>query len=261
MKQIILLLICVIGLPCLAEDGYSQSTTKTSELKKSIEAKAILWGITQKEYRQYLDIIQGPLGKWNPNIDPLLALGMYVDSDIQRQYYAERYAVQEHELTERAQRFQRDYSKAFARLYPDAKIIDPALLKPYYDNQVKQLFDSQHSHTEFLSGDRLLYFADLDCQSCSVDIKKLETLIQRNAKQLVGLGVDIYLLNTRNKDDVIKWAKNNHINRALVDTTQMTLNIDNGLKASLNAISKKPSDIYLYRNDKPYAINRSELGL
>ena len=103
----------------MSADSLQTPSTETP-ISRTVELQTLAkqWSLTQEEYQHYLDVIRGPLGKWNPDLDPLLALGMFATSPHQEQRYAELYARQEFDLTERALQFQQAYRAAFDRLYP-----------------------------------------------------------------------------------------------------------------------------------------------
>ena len=68
----------------------------------------------------------------------MLALGMFSESPQQEQRYAELYAQQEFDLTERTLQFQQAYQSAFERLYPNTTMLDQRLLAPYFLHQQKK---------------------------------------------------------------------------------------------------------------------------
>ena len=127
-----------LALDVMANSG-SEPTSEVIETE-IVSSEAMLfeakrWNLTVKEYQRYTEVISGPLGRWNPDIDPLMALGLYANNDIDRQRYAELYAQQEYELIKRTLAFQRSYRSAFGQLFPDANIIDSEYLQGYYDDQ------------------------------------------------------------------------------------------------------------------------------
>ena len=139
--------------------------SRTTEL----QTLAKRWGLDQEEYQRYLDLMRGPLGRWNQNLDPLLALGMFATSTQQEQRYAELYAQQEFDLTERALQFQRAYRTAFDRLFPNAAILDHRLLAPYFAHQQQKsaMRDAKRlAQQRFVEGDRLLLFVSPSCREC-----------------------------------------------------------------------------------------------
>ena len=47
------------------------------------------WGLRPEEWARYRQLMQGPLGIYSPNLDPLTALGIEARSDEERNRYAE----------------------------------------------------------------------------------------------------------------------------------------------------------------------------
>lgn len=253
---------------CAYVHGDETAAYRHSEVKKTTVSKnkvasiAQLWGISKTEAMRYQEIMEGPLGKWNPNIDPIMALGIYAETEVDRQHYAELYALQEFKLTDMAQQFGRAYDKAFKGLFPDAKTIDPTLLTDYYEGQTEDdIFGRHASETVLQQGDRLLYFADIDCSHCKPDLASLERTIAEHASRFIGVGVDVYIVDAKKEDDVRRWAKRNGVNTDLVKNASMTLNLDSGLQQKLNTASQEQARLYLLRNDKTFIVNPAQIGM
>ena len=108
----------------------SQTPGTETPISRTIELQTLAkrWGLDEEEYQRYLDLMRGPLGKWNPDLDPLLALGMFAESPQEEQRYAELYAQQEFDLTGRTLQFQQAYRAAFERLFPNASDVRSPLV-------------------------------------------------------------------------------------------------------------------------------------
>ena len=65
----------------------SQTPGTETPISRTIELQTLAkrWKLDQEEYQRYLDLMRGPLGKWNPDLDPLLALGMFAESPQEEQ--------------------------------------------------------------------------------------------------------------------------------------------------------------------------------
>ncbi len=229
-----------------------------------LEQRAGYWSLDITEYQRYLTLMEGPLGKWNANIDPLMALGMFAESAQESRRYAELYAQQEFAFTERVLHFQRDYHAAFKRLYPNARLFDQQLLAPYYTHQNQQSqarIAKRAMQQRFKVGDRLLVFVSRSCQGCVSNIQKLMGLLTGIPKT----GVDVYVREAGNDHDVQAWAGSHGINPQWQEHQQLTLNRDEGLYKRLLALSPHSTaanfQVFLQRNQQFYAINREELGL
>lgn len=263
MRLYSLLLLLLSSLSSYGDKYYEYYSTQQSQYShNNIARMATLWGLTEAEMIRYQDIMNGPLGKWNRTIDPMMALGIYAKNETDRKHYAQRYAMQEFQLTEMTQRFQHEYDTAFKQLFPDIKIIDPALLQPHYENEKKAqkgLLNGRMPHYVFQSGDKVLYFVDLHCQSCRNQLQKLEKIIANGTKHFVDMSIDIYIVNANTDEEVRQWAINHQRNINLVKNIHITLNPDNGLQKKLNIANQKSSEIYLMRGEKTFAFNLSQI--
>jgi len=229
-----------------------------------LKTRAEKWGLKLEEYQHYLELMQGPLGKWNPNIDPLLALGMFATSPQQERAYAERYAQQEFELTQRAIHFQQTYRAAFNRLYPNISVLDAGRLQPYFQHRAAKLNSgstpSLLENRQFRNDDRIMYFAQKNCGQCRQVLNKLVQL-------LMGLDnstVDVYVINAKENKDVQIWASAAGVNIQQLKEKRITLNKDDGLQARLGQRAhsgKTTTQFYLRRNNQIFQLEADELGL
>ncbi len=240
--------------------GTETPISQTNE----VQTLAKRWGLDQEEYQRYLDLMRGPLGKWNPDLDPLLALGMFAESPQEEQRYAELYAQQEFDLTERTLQFQQAYRTAFERLFPNEKMLDHRLLAPYFAHQQQKsaMKDAKRlAQKRFADGDRLLLFVPPNCRGCLPVISQLIGLLS-SAQQS---GVDVYVRDAQDDDAVRAWANAHAIKTAWFNGRHLTLNRDEGLLQRLNSQSTVSSadamPIFLKRNGRFFQLNRESLGL
>lgn len=221
------------------------------------ESHAKRWGLDDDEYQRYLHVIQGPLGRWNPNIDPVMALGMFAESEAERERYAERYAQQEYELVMRTQAFERSYREAFNRLYPHAQVIASEHMAGYYAHQSQKR--GRNSIPEFLravqKGDRLLYFPEVDCSGCAKNVAHLREVLSRNE----ALSVDVYIRGADGADAARRWARNNKVDITLVRQGRFTINVDEGTYTQLKAQSGQATPYYLSRGEHIFAVKPSDV--
>ena len=229
-----------------------------------LKTKAKLWSLDPDEYQQYLDLMQGPLGKWNPDLDPLLALGMFATSPQQEQHYAELYAQQEFDLTERALQFQQTYRAAFERMYPRNAMLDQRLLAPYFAHQQQKSLMREAkrlAQQRFVDGDRLLLFVPSTCPQCLSLINRLMSLLTSTQRS----GVDVYVRSAQDDVAVRAWAQAHNIQFDWLDEQRLTLNRDEGLLLRLASQSSDSSTrampIFLKRNERFFQLNRESLGL
>ena len=244
----------------------SQTPSTETPISRTIELQTLAkrWRLDQEEYQRYLDLMRGPLGKWNPDLDPLLALGMFAESPQEEQRYAELYAQQEFDLTGRTLQFQQAYRAAFERLFPNARMLDHRLLAPYFAHQQQKsaMKDAKRlAQKRFVDGDRLLLFVPTNCRGCLPVISQLIGLLS-SAQQS---GVDVYVRDAQDDDAVRAWANAHAIKTAWFNGRHLTLNRDEGLLQRLNSQSTVSSadvmPIFLKRNGRFFQLNRESLGL
>ena len=229
-----------------------------------LETLAKRWGLDKEEFQRYLDLMHGPLGKWNPGLDPLLALGMFAKSSQEEQRYAELYARQEFDLTERTLRFQQAYRAAFERLFPSEEMLNHRLLAPYFAHQQQKsaMKDAKRiAQKRFVDGDRLLIFVPPNCRECLPVINRLMGLLSSTQQS----GVDVYVRDAQDDEAVRAWANAHAIKTAWFNGGHLTLNRDEGLLQRLKSQSTvSPADampIFLKRNGRFFQLNRESLGL
>ena len=248
----------------LTNSAQTPSTETPISLTLELKTKANHWGLDGREYQRYLDLIRGPLGKWNPDIDPLLALGMFAESTQQEQRYAELYAQQEFNLTERALQFQQAYRAAFERLYPNTTMLDQRLLSPYFAHQ-QQKSETREAkrlaQKRFVEGDRLLLFVPPNCRQCLPEINLLISILSGTQQS----GVDVYIRDAQDDEAVRVWAAAHGIKTEWLNDQILSLNRDEGLLQRLMSQSTaSPADampIFLKRNGRFFQLNRESLGL
>jgi len=244
----------------------SQTPSTETPISRTIELQTLAkrWRLDQEEYQRYLDLMRGPLGKWNPDLDPLLVLGMFAESSQEEQRYAELYAQQEFDLTGRTLQFQQAYRTAFERLFPNEAMLDHRLLAPYFAHQQQKsaMKDAKRlAQKRFVDGDRLLLFVPTNCRGCLPVISQLIGLLS-SAQQS---GVDVYVRDAQDDDAVRAWANAHAIKTAWFNGRHLTLNRDEGLLQRLNSQSTVSSadvmPIFLKRNGRFFQLNRESLGL
>ena len=270
------IVVLLIGIVALVRVSYSDAaerskTTPQTPVRETpvsqtqiIQQDAARWALDSSEYQRYLDLIRGPLGKWNPTIDPLMALGMFADTEQQSQRYAERYAQQEFELTERVLHFQTTYRAAFDRLYPNVGVLDQRLLAPYYAHQQQKTASKAAKNLaqrRFVEGDRLLVFVADSCKECFITIRRLMSLLSG----LKHGGVDIYVRDAKDDAAVSRWAKEQGIQTEWVNKQTLTLNRDEGLYHRLKSRSSNVDHVtvpvFLQRNQQFFQLKTGDLGL
>lgn len=228
MHQRLSKLLLLAGLSALlptAQADNETSATVSSEMQSSTVAeldtrKAKQWGLDTTEWQRFRQLMEGPLGTYSPNLDPLSALGIEARSDQERNRYAELQAHMETARITKLLAYQNAYDQAYKRLYPD--LLPVNLL----GGDAAQMSPSKDS-------DRHAVFVELDCRSCEALVKKL----QRD-----GQAFDLYLVGSKGNDDSIRaWALKAGIAPDKVRSRQITLNHDAGRWISLGGSGSFPA--------------------
>lgn len=185
--------------------------------KISDEQLAQDWKLTPEEWIRYRQLMQGPLGTYSPNLDPLTALGIEAQSDTERQKYAELQVEAEALRVTKLLDYQRAYDEAWARRFP---------------GQLRVYLPDNDSAAPQASG-RLAVFVKLECRRCEQRVKQL---LKSN------LPFDLYLVNSRLDDELIRqWAATVGIEPAKVRDRRITLNHDSGFWQSLELSGDLPA--------------------
>lgn len=250
----------------IAEANTAKLQTSTTVQTKTLSVEQIdtlaeKWGITHDDYVRYTDIMTGPMKHWNPNLDPVMVLGIYAESDAEQQRFAELLAKQEYSLVTRTQAFERAYRDAFQRFFPQAEIVSADLMKPYHarKNNHRPLASPLIKNT-LTAGDRLLYFADAsdnetNAEKTKADIQQLQKLLKSGS----GISADIYVLGVINENAIRRWAKQQAIDIHLLNSTLLTLNRDDGAYQTVSASSSRKTPFYLQRDGELFAVSRADI--
>jgi len=85
------LLLALFHLPLSAQQVSVQPAhSSQSQITHSSDTQlAQQWGLRDDEFARYRELMQGPLGIYSPNLDPLSALGIEARTDEERRRYAE----------------------------------------------------------------------------------------------------------------------------------------------------------------------------
>jgi len=182
------------------------------------------WGLRTEEWARYRQLMQGPLGVYSPNLDPLTALGIEARSDDERRRYAELQVQAEAARVEKLLAYQRAYDDAWQRLAPGMQRIDPLGANPaIFADGITQ------------STGRTAVFVRDDCPPC-------DTLVQQ--LQAGGGEFDLYMVGSRADDARIRaWARRIGIDPAKVRTGTITLNHDGGRWLSLGLPGDLPATV------------------
>ena len=219
-----------VALALVAAGGFAQSApVANSRVTPSLvqnsadagldERLARDWGLRPEEWARYRQLMQGPLGIYSPNLDPLTALGIEARSDEERNRYAELQVQAESRRVGKTLAYQRAYDAAWQRLFPSQQRVNlPGAQAPDSGNK---------------GSGRLAVFVKADCPPCEQRVRQL---------QAAGTAFDLYMVGSRQDDARIRqWATQAGIDPARVRARTITLNHDAGRWLSLGLPGDLPA--------------------
>jgi len=209
-------------MPATAQDAATSlaapSRERTTTIIVSEELIARDWGLSTDEWTRYRKVMQGPLGVYSPNLDPLTALGIEARSDEERRHYAELQVVAEARRIEKTLAYQRAYDDAWQRLHPGLERVAMA---------------GGDMQTDTRASGRLAVFVKEDCGSCGPLVQRLQS---------AGTEFDLYMVGTGQDDSRIRgWAQSVPIDPTRVREGKITLNHDAGRWLSLGLQGDLPA--------------------
>ncbi|HCF6900236.1 TPA: TIGR03759 family integrating conjugative element protein [Pseudomonas aeruginosa] len=177
------------------------------------------WGLQPQEWTRYRDLMDGPLGIYSPNLDPLSALGIEARTDEERRRYAELQVEAEARRVEKLLAYQRAYDEAWLRLNPGMQ-------------RVNLPDDKQVAGATRGSGRTAVFVKD-GCTACGQLVQRLQSS---------GTEFDLYMVGSRQDDTRIRdWAKRANVDPARVRSGGITLNHDGGRWLSLSLPGDLPA--------------------
>jgi len=212
-------LLLMLHLPVSAQQVPVQPARNAhSQITHSSDAQlAQQWGLNHDEWARYRELMQGSLGVYSPNIDPLSALGIEARTDEERRRYAELQVQAEARRVEKLLAYQRAYDEAWQRLYPDMQRVNlPGAVS-----------------SAALGNGRMAVFVRDDCTACEQTVQRLQSS---------GTEFDLYMVGSRSDDARIRdWARRAQINPLRVRDGSITLNHDGGRWLSLGLSGELPA--------------------
>ncbi|EPB9494610.1 TPA: TIGR03759 family integrating conjugative element protein [Pseudomonas aeruginosa] len=206
----------------VAESPIASSLEQAASIVGSDERKARDWGLRPEEWSRYKDVMQGPLGIFSPNLDPLTALGIEARSEEERRRYAELQVQVEARRVEKTLAYQRAYDAAWQRLHPDMLRVNLPGANAAFG-------------TGDMQGDagRVAVFVKERCTSCNQIVQQLQNAVTE---------FDLYMVGSRQDDGRIReWAKRALVDPSRVRSGSITLNHDAGRWVSLGLQGELPA--------------------
>lgn len=226
--QIALALALFAGLPqwVSAQPAFQQESVMQpfrsgqSQIEQSRnERLARDWGLRTDEWTRFEELMDGPLGIYSPNLDPLSALGVEARSDEERRRYAELQVQAEARRVEKLLAYQRAYDEAWQRMHPGLQRVN--------------LPDAAPGGMSIASSGRTAIFVKDDCATCGLLVQRLQT---------AGTEFDLYMVGSRQDDARIReLAQRMQIDPARVRNGSITLNHDGGRWLSLGLSGELPA--------------------
>ncbi|PMR78817.1 TIGR03759 family integrating conjugative element protein [Billgrantia endophytica] len=204
-----------------ADDHTTHSQIRQTAEVHDDERLAQDWGLSTEEWARYRELMQGPIGVYSPDLDPLTALGIEARSDEERRRYAELQVQAEARRVEKLLSYQRAYDAAWQRLHPDMPRVE---------------LPSAALATPDAGAQRAAVFVRDACTAC-------DQLVQRLHADRTE--IDIYMVGSRQDDAHIRhWASRVGIDPARVRTGTITLNHDGGRWLSLGLPGELPAVVH-----------------
>lgn len=222
--------ILILALQALAGPATANtppSFTHTAEHHTPHTSPHQAWNLTTEEWQRFEQLMDGPLGIYSPNIDPLTALGIEARSDEERLRYARLQVQAEAQRVEKLLAYQRAYDAAWQQQFPGLPVLlDETQASDTLSATLRGLKPVQASGTNRLllsqaaSSARLAVFVEDNCPACETAIQKL---------QVEGQAFDLYMVGSEAEDSRIRtWARQSGIQPDKVRAGHITLNHDSG---------------------------------
>ncbi|WP_447759531.1 TIGR03759 family integrating conjugative element protein [Pseudomonas moraviensis] len=206
---VLLLPVCLIASASQPNRQFAVETRSTLQADQlsGYQRKQLAkqWGLDEEEWDRYRALMQGPLGIYSPNLDPLSALGIEARNDTERQRYALLQVDAEAARVEKLLVYQRAYDQAWADRHPNMKLVSfPALSSPV---------TAPHAA-------RKAVFVRFNCPECVAKVRQL---------QGAGTKFDLYVVDSQQDEKRVRqWAQNAGITADKIRNGSITINHDNG---------------------------------
>jgi integrating conjugative element protein (TIGR03759 family) len=222
-RQMTLLIAATLTMSAMAQPPTTMQsrTVPVQGEQHRDERLAQEWGLKTDEWQRYSELMEGPIGTYSPNLDPLSALGIEARSDEERQRYAELQVKAEARRVEKLLAYQRAYDEAWQRLNPGMQRVS--------------LPDARLSRNSVTGNGRTAVFVKDNCEPCTQLVQRL---------QASGTAFDLYMVGSRQDDALIRaWARRAQIDPEQVRNGTITLNHDAGRWLSLGLPGDLPASI------------------
>lgn len=222
---LILSLLAALHLPASAQQPATAQSRNAPNQERPLMGRALDdrvardWELQTQEWARYRELMEGPLGIYSPNLDPLSALGIEARTDEERRRYAELQVQVEARRVEKLLAYQRAYDEAWQRLNPGMQRVNPP--------------DDKPGAAAVRNSGRTAVFVKDGCVACGQIVQRLQSS---------GGEFDLYMVGSRQDDARIRdWARRAQIDPARVRSGSITLNHDGGRWLSLGVPGDLPA--------------------
>jgi len=225
-----------------ADASVVSTKEQSSAIKNTIIGSAQDWGVSDAEWQTYQHLMNGPAGKWYPQLSPPEVLGMYADNDQDKERFAELSAKEEHEKISRELVFNNAFHEAMVKLYSNEPVIKDFDISSFNPIQGKIAVHGS-SMVTLTAGDHLVVFVDT---TPGFDFLAMPTILNLISTH-PGVSLDIYCTGNVTDADIQLWAKTNNIPLDLVQKHIITLNHDNGKLKSILGSGLLPQVVLVHQ--------------
>lgn len=199
----------------------TDTSVTESSLTKADIVHAKQWKLTEKEYERYKQILKSPRAYFTPDLDknPLLALALESESEIDKQRYADKWVQIQFENNIKVISWQLEVNEAWERAFPGVPRFaykNPEtshyavanMNAPVAKSNMSDIFstaNNQPSLDELLQSKprAQLYLAIANCDGCVEAYQRQYELLKSGKYS----GLDIHFVAEPTKEQIIEWAK------------------------------------------------------
>ena len=189
-----------------------------SSLSKADIVHAKQWKLSSKEYEKYKEILRSPRAYFTPNLEknPLLALALESESEIERQRYADKWVQMQFENNIKVISWQLEVTEAWKRAFPGTPKFaykNPETAHYAVSNMKNPKASTLNNDWSRLRGNELditltekpraqLYLSTDNCEKC-IDAYKRQYKMLKSGKYS---GLDIHFIANPTKKQIVQWA-------------------------------------------------------
>lgn len=230
----------------------NEATSVRESAEDDTATNAARWKVSVEEWERYEEIMRGEGRYYWAHLDPIFVLGLYADTNEERELWAERIAIQEFELIERLTSLNRVYLTAFRRMYSHMPVIDINQYNAFYgiDKSIRSASGSLSVDTGLAEsmGDRYVLFVSPGCTDCDDYYRRIRQ------QQRFGVNLDIYFIGASD-EQIMAWAKSVSLDPVLVRNKVVTLNRNDGTYERYNRPAIPAAFYYAMKTDSVHPID------